>query len=766
MHGITNYRSKMKVPGLRAFLVAAGCAQGLAAGAADIPAPENMLTNPGFEAGLTGWDGHAGAMIESSTIRHTGTNAVAVARTATHHGVRQNMLGKMVPGQPYFVSAWARTDSATNETVMLSFRSTVDATADTTAIATESVASGCWVWLSGYYTVPLDEPLNELVFFVSGPMPGVKLYVDNAYVAPATGLRKAAAHYPGLRLGSTMGPTLFPTNVKFASAHAGHFHMASTENETKFKGLQPSQNTFTYAKAESIIDFSLAHGGTSRGHCLVWHGRWVPSWVTSEVRTPAAMRDILWNHIDTVTTHFRGRLSHWDVVNEAMMADGSLRSTTNCPGESPHWYDNPGIGYATNGAMYIAEAFKHTRLSDPDAKLFYNDFDCHYTNSKSDAIYYMLSDFVAQGIPIDGFGIQTHLTDNTFKIADNYANLQRFQDLGLDLQITELDVSLPVDTNGFATADSIEKQGQIYFDTLGTALGFSNFKLCQIWGIYDGYTWIYKFSDYARGQPLLFDFNIDKKPAFWGVWNALNGQAEKAAVLDGSADNTSSLVNSPLLRAAAGRRLNAYAANDFITLQTEMPFKGEWNVKIGMLKASDAGQVQLAIAPPNSTTFTNIGLPQDTYSASQLAQEFDLGMVDFPEAGDWQFRFSAVSKHVLSAGLALTIDYIRLSPVHCSPRFTLPPADQTIPANSDLAPVLFLAEDDTASGSLVVTATSSNTALVPDAHLVISGASPYFTIAATPLPNKAGQTTITLLANDGTLTATQTVSLVVLDRRR
>jgi endo-1,4-beta-xylanase len=716
---------------------------------------ENLLKNPAFETGTTGWQAHGPPMVLSSSQSHTGTNAALVTnRAAAWQGVEQNLLGRIEPGRTYFFSAWVRTDRATNDTVKLTMERRETTATNFTAIATGQASSNGWTWLSGYHTPPAIGVVTALKFFVEGPPAGVTLFVDDAYAAPVTGLRKAAANYPNVRLGSggvsqsevRVGSPLF-------GAFVDAFHHFSPGNALKLQGLRPGSNFWSLAEANMLLDFGQAHGGSSRGHVFVWHGGVAP-WVTNVVRTTNELRDILWNHMDGAVERFRDRLPHWDVVNEAISdSGGAFRSTV--------WYDAPGIGYAGQGNKYIAEAFKRARTNLPDVTLVYNDYSIETVNTKSTAVYNMFTNFVATGVPVDALGMQAHLSGTSFDAASFRANLQRFHDLGVELHITEFDVRLNVDTNtGLASAADIAGQAEVYFDALGTGLGFSSFKLFQTWGIYDGDSWI-PGAFPGEGQALPFDFNLDKKPAYWAMWNALNGQAEKLSIVTNSSGDTASLTNNALLSASNGRRFNANAVNDFVTLGVEVPFAGKWNVKIGALRTGDAGRFQLAVAPPGSTSFVNVGGVNDTYAAGSAAAEFNLGTTNFSTAGDWQFRFTVPSKNGSSSGFNLTLDFIRLTPVACEPQFNQPLSDQSLPVNSALAPALFIAEDDVAAGSLVVTATSSNPALVPNTNLVLAGGSPYYTLAATPLTNRAGSTVISLVASDGTNSVTNAFTLTV-----
>jgi hypothetical protein len=170
--------------------------------------------------------------------------------------------------------------------------------------------------------------------------------------------------------------------------------------------------------------------------------------------------------------------------------------------------------------------------------------------------------------------------------------------------------------------------------------------------------------------------------------------------------------------------------------------------------------MQLAIAPPGSATFTNVGAVQETYSASPGAAVFNLGTVSFSTAGDWQFRFTVTGKNGASTDFDLSLDYIRLTPVACSPLVSALP-DRSIALNTALPARLFLAEDDTAQGSLIVTAASSNATLLPETAIVLEGASPYYTVAATPAVDQLGTTTIGLTASDGTASYTESFTLTV-----
>src|SRR5581483_6710010 len=188
-------------------------------------------------------------------------------------------------------------------------------------------------------------------------------------------------------------------------------------------------------------DFAVKNGMKVRGHTLVWHEA-LPAWLAKGTWKPEELRAILNGHVRAEVAHFAGKVYAWDVVNEAIDKDGSMRQDL--------WNGKPGIG-APGTYGYIEEAFRTAHAADPQAILFYNDYDSEVANPKSGAIYAMLRELLAHGVPIGGVGFQCHLSDADISPQEMIANFRRFADLGLQVQITELDVRLPVNASGMAS---------------------------------------------------------------------------------------------------------------------------------------------------------------------------------------------------------------------------------------------------------------------------------------------------------------------------
>ena len=257
---------------------------------------------------------------------------------------------------------------------------------------------------------------------------------------------RQAADQRGIHFGAAVDPSHF-SETAYTATLSREYSQAEPENAMKFGPIHPGVSTYDFSAADSIVSFAHANNMAMRGHTLLWHNQ-NPSWLTSGNYSPAQLSAILQSHISTVVGRYAGQLYAWDVVNEAFNDDGTMRSTI--------WYNSPGIGLT--GTAYIEQAFQWAHAADPQALLFYNDYNGELSNAKSDAIYKMAQDFKSRAVPIHGIGLQMHLTTNTGSLSSMEANIKRITDLGLQVQFTELDVRLPVDSSGNATAVEVPKK--------------------------------------------------------------------------------------------------------------------------------------------------------------------------------------------------------------------------------------------------------------------------------------------------------------------
>jgi endo-1,4-beta-xylanase len=263
------------------------------------------------------------------------------------------------------------------------------------------------------------------------------------------------------------------------------FNSVTPENEMKWDATEPQQNMFTFGNADRIVNHAQSRAMRIRGHTLLWHSQ-EPGW--AQGLSGSALRSAMMNHVTRVASNYRGRIYAWDVVNEAFAdGGGGGRRDSNLQRTGNDW---------------IEAAFRAARAADPGAKLCYNDYNTDGINPKSTGIYNMVRDFKARGVPIDCVGFQSHLTNSV--PVDYQANLQRFADLGVDVQITELDIAG-------------SNQAAVYGAVTRACLAVARCAGITVWGIRDSDSW-------RTGQnPLLFDSGGNKKPAYDAVLTALNG---------------------------------------------------------------------------------------------------------------------------------------------------------------------------------------------------------------------------------------------------
>jgi endo-1,4-beta-xylanase len=311
-----------------------------------------------------------------------------------------------------------------------------------------------------------------------------------------------------IRIGTAADPAHL-TEADYADTLAREFSQLEPENAMKFGPIQPGPTTYNFGPPDALVAFAMEHNIAVRGHTLVWHEQ-NPQWLVNGGFRPEQLSQIMHEHIRNVVGRYAGQVYAWDVVNEAFNGDGSLRSTL--------WSNSPGIGLPNTA--YIEQAFRWAHEADPQALLFYNDYYAEPQNPKSDAIYQMARDFKARGVPIDGIGFQMHLTDPPGPLPSIEANIRRLEALGLQVQITELDVRLSADGTGSSTSrELLARQARIYREVMRLCLKYPGCTAIQTWGFTDKYSWLPAF------YPLEFDANYQPKPAYGAMKVALGGLA-------------------------------------------------------------------------------------------------------------------------------------------------------------------------------------------------------------------------------------------------
>jgi endo-1,4-beta-xylanase len=323
---------------------------------------------------------------------------------------------------------------------------------------------------------------------------------------------RESAHSAGVLVGAAVRPTLF-SETAYSATLSREFNMVEPEDAMKWWTVRAHSDAFDFREGDEVVRFAQAHGMKVRGHCLVWaHDN--PEWLAQSHFTPPQLSHILQEHIATVMKHYAGQVFAWDVVNEALDENGRVR-------DSP-WYNQPGIGLSDKGTAYIEQAFRWAREADPHALLFYNDNGGEGLNRKSDAIYAMVKDFKQRGVPIDGVGLQMHVPNLELDTAAIAANITRLTALGVQLHITEFDVSLPLDSNNNARPDDLLRQAEIYRGVVRACLQSPGCTAIQTWGFTDKYSWIGSHSHGTRGAALPFDRAYQPKPAYNAMFDEIS----------------------------------------------------------------------------------------------------------------------------------------------------------------------------------------------------------------------------------------------------
>src|SRR5690554_2894403 len=317
-------------------------------------------------------------------------------------------------------------------------------------------------------------------------MSGITLAALPASAAGAT-LHEAAAE-SGRYFGSAMAAH-YLSNSQTTSILNREFNMITAENEMKMDAMQPQRGNFNWSSGDRIVNWALQNGKQVRGHALAWHSQ-QPGWMQS-MEGPQ-LRQAMLDHVTQVATYYRGKI-HSFPTRRSSDLDGSSGARRNS-------------NLQRTGDDWIEAAFRAARAADPQAKLCYNDYNTdNWDHAKTQAVYRMVRDFKQRGVPIDCVGFQAHFNSGN-PVPNNYhVTLQNFADLGVDVQITELDIE-----------GSGQSQAEQFDGVVQACLAVTRCTGITVWGVKDTDSWR------SYGTPLLFDGNGNKKLAYHAVLDRLN----------------------------------------------------------------------------------------------------------------------------------------------------------------------------------------------------------------------------------------------------
>ncbi|GAB2526962.1 endo-1,4-beta-xylanase [Spirosoma aerophilum] len=316
---------------------------------------------------------------------------------------------------------------------------------------------------------------------------------------------RQAAPFP---LGVAVNSKLLATDSVYRNTVEREFNSLTSENALKMNRIHVAPDRFDWSQGDVIVNFARQTNKRMHGHTLVWHVA-VPKWVETFQGDSLAWENLLKTHIQTVISHYKGKIRSWDVVNEAFNDDGSLRET---------------IWMKHLGPDYIARCYQYAHEADPSVLLFYNDFSLDIKPLKEAAVKAMLVNFKRRGIPIDGVGLQAHISiyNSDGKFRDCLADMAS---TGLLIHISELDIRLnPKKIKVFSISDVLLKQQEQKYTAIvrayRTAVPRKQQYGITIWSVGDKDSYLSNECK-CPDAPLLFDSTYRKKLAYKGFMKAL-----------------------------------------------------------------------------------------------------------------------------------------------------------------------------------------------------------------------------------------------------
>lgn len=308
-----------------------------------------------------------------------------------------------------------------------------------------------------------------------------------------------------------------PTETAFI---AQQFNMATPENIMKSAILQPKWGEYNFDMADKLIEYGKKHYIKINGHTLVWHSQ-LPNFMRN-IRSKDSVNTFFTNHIKTVAGRYKGKVFSWDVVNEALNEDGTMRKS---------------VFLTYLGEDFVTEAFRLAQEASPKTELYYNDYNNEQPAKRAGCIE-LIKKIQKAGVRIDGVGIQGHWHVGKIPLKDIEESIIQYSALGLKVMFTELDVEvLPRNFQGAdvgqrmannATSnpypnglpESVQQQLADDYESLFKLFLKHKDKVTRVtfWGVNDGNSWLNNWPIRGRtNYPLLFDRNNQPKPAFYKV---------------------------------------------------------------------------------------------------------------------------------------------------------------------------------------------------------------------------------------------------------
>lgn len=314
-----------------------------------------------------------------------------------------------------------------------------------------------------------------------------------------------------------------------------HFNSIVAENCMKCEVIHPEENRYDFTQADQFVDFGEKNGMAIIGHCLIWHSQLAPWFCVDEKGnnvSPEVLKQRMKNHITTIVTRYKGRIKGWDVVNEAILEDGSYRQSK---------------FYEILGEEFIPLAFQYAHEADPNAELYYNDYAMNMPG-KREGVVKLVKKLKERGLRIDAVGMQGHMGMDYPDINEFEQSIVAYAGAGVKVMVTEWDMSaLPTAKQSANISDTVAFQKSLnpYPEALPDSVSEAwNKRMKQFfdlfekhadvitrvtaWGVSDGDSWKNDFPVKGRRDyPLLFDRSYQPKPFVEEILKESQPQAEE-----------------------------------------------------------------------------------------------------------------------------------------------------------------------------------------------------------------------------------------------
>lgn len=511
---------------------------------------QSLLANAGFEdPDQLAWSGRGSARVElSDEHAYSGKYSLkTVGRTTTWAGPIIDLTDVLEKGKRYYFSLQIMyTDGPASKTFNLQFETHTGGQVSYPGVGQTIVNKGKWENLEGEFSIPDDEQLTRYLLYVEVPWrpdsevteeDTIDFYIDHVIIyeiPPITFSKEIPAlkdvfesYFP---FGVATGTHYLDEKEIYADFISYHYNVLVAGNAMKPDAMQPREGEFNWSEADQFIEFAEKHDMLVRGHTLLWHNQ-VPGWFFTDPDDPSqpASSELLLsrmeNHIKTIVGKYKGRVYSWDVVNEVISDNSGLRGDQ----EGSKWKsiigDLDGDGLDSD---YIEYAFRFAREADPDAKLIINDYGMEGSARKRRDMYDLVKSMLEKGVPVDGVGLQMHLSifgptpreiEETIEL---FATLKEYNP-DFTVEVTEMDMSVYrwMEQKKVISDGLLKIQAERYrdiFEIFKNQAEKGNLSMVVMWGMGDNDSWLDNFPIAGRGDAgLLFDKRLQPKPAYWAL---------------------------------------------------------------------------------------------------------------------------------------------------------------------------------------------------------------------------------------------------------